>query len=68
MTDNKDAVVFGNIQDVCSAETALDKEAYEKPTLTVVKFMFESDITWGSFEENSGSDNDIDIDDEGWWN
>ncbi|MBE6648545.1 MAG: hypothetical protein E7614_03385 [Ruminococcaceae bacterium] len=41
------------------------KKAYEKPTLTIVKFMFESDITRGSFETGQGGDNIFDGD--GWW-
>ncbi len=66
MTDNKNVVMFGNSQDVCSTEIASAKEAYEKPTLTVVSFMFESDITWGSFDDESNGDNVVSVDD-AWW-
>ena len=48
-----------------SEESIKVKEAYEKPTLDIVKFMFESDITFGSFETGKGEDNYFD--DSAWW-
>lgn len=34
------------------------KKSYEAPALTIVKFMFENDITWGSFEYSQEGDDD----------
>ena len=68
MTDNKNALVFGDSQDVCSVEIASGKDAYEKPTLTVVNFMFESDITWGSFDDNESHEGEDEISvEDSWW-
>ncbi len=36
-------------------ENVSEKEAYVAPALTIVKFMFENDITWGSFSNTPGS-------------
>ena len=41
-------------------------EKYEKPSLEIVKFMFENDITWGSFDSTHGGDNEADVS-EDWW-
>ena len=68
MTDNKNALVFGDSHDVCSVEIASGKDAYEKPTLTVVNFMFESDITWGSFDDNESHEGEDEISvEDSWW-
>ena len=45
---------------VCNTETSSDnqeKMKYEKPEVSVVKFMFENEITWGSFESGLDGDN-----------
>ncbi|GEM_PF-5875667 len=45
---------------VCNEETSSDnqeKMKYEKPEVSVVKFMFENEITWGSFESGLDGDN-----------
>ncbi len=46
--------------------TSESKKSYQKPTLTIVKFMFENDITRGSFETGQGGENDYSTPD-GWW-
>ena len=43
------------------------RETYEKPTLAIVKFMFESDITWGSFDDNANGDNSVGGGSGNWW-
>ncbi len=60
-------VSSGGSSEKRSASAVESREVYEKPTLDVVKFMFESDITWGSFEEGQGGDNEFSGDDD-WWN
>lgn len=45
---------------------ASEKETYEAPTLTIVKFMFENDITWGSATNNPGG-SDGGNDGGVWW-
>ena len=42
------------------------KKAYEKPTLTIVKFMFENDITRGSFDSGHGNENEL-TPPSNWW-
>ncbi len=37
---------------------ASEKESYETPALTIVKFMFENDITWGSQTSSHEGDNE----------
>ena len=54
--------VLGTTSEGFAAE---EKETYEKPVLEVVKFMFENDITMGSFETGKGDDNEYE--DEDWW-
>ena len=66
---------------VCSAKTSSDnqeKMKYEKPEVSVVKFMFENEITWGSFESglegNIGTDSSKELGNNpveptsNWWN
>ena len=47
------------------------KEPYEAPALAIVRFMFENDITFGSFEtDQEGSDADNNVTPpggSGWW-
>lgn len=43
--------------DITSKDAVSGKKPYEVPALTIVKFMFENNITWGSFEyDQQGSD------------
>lgn len=53
-------------------EAVLGKKSYEAPALTIVKFMFENDITWGSFEySQEGGDeggNTGPQPGDNWWN
>lgn len=64
---NKDNRKFANdILGSLSSEGSA-KEPYEKPTLAIVKFMFESDITWGSFDDNSNGENSAPGGGDNWW-
>ena len=56
--------------DITSKDAVSEKKPYEVPALTIVKFMFENNITWGSFEysqegsEDGGNNGQPDSD---WW-
>ncbi len=71
---HRDSETFMNKLLGLSADDSIqksEKEPYAVPVLSVVKFMFENDITFGSFSNNPG-DNDNDGDNDtvvssGWW-
>ncbi len=71
---HKDEELFTNVlfATACGAKTSSetkDKMKYEKPMLDFVKFTFENDITWGSFEysrDNGNGDNDA-TPSADWW-
>ena len=56
----------------CGAESSSElqeKMKYEKPALDIVKFTFENDITWGSFEysKDGGNGDNEAAPDADWW-
>ena len=72
---HRDSETFMNKLLGLSADDSIqksEKEPYAVPVLSVVKFMFENDITFGSFSNNPGEDdNDADNSTElppNWWN
>lgn len=71
MMQNNDNVLMNTLLGIDSnSDAACEKEAYAAPALTIVKFMFESDITWGSFSPDlEGSDDagNNPGDDDDWW-
>ena len=74
MMQNNDNVLMNTILGIDSnSEATCEKEAYATPALTIVKFMFESDITWGSFlpgqqgSEDAGNTGSNPGDDDEWW-
>ena len=80
MNENKKTSITTPYVTVCNTEASSDnqeKMKYEKPEVSVVKFMFENEITWGSFESRLEGDIETDQTKElgnnpvsappGWW-
>lgn len=74
MMQNNDNVLMNTLLGIDSnSDDACEKEAYAAPALTIVKFMFESDITWGSFEysqeggDDAGNTSGNPGDNSNWW-